>query len=91
MENHEQLFYEWVGIKIAAKRKEARMTQQQLADKIGLSRSSVVNLEKGRQTPPIYTFWRIATVLNVSPSEILPVKNEHTLSELENTEHLCQV
>lgn len=81
MEHQEKAFYVWVGIKIMAMRKEARMTQQDLGDKIGLSRTSIVNIEKGRQTPPIYTYWEIARVLDVSPGEILPVKNEHTFSD----------
>jgi len=39
-----------VGATIKALRKIRRLTQQQLADRCGLSRVSITNIELGRQT-----------------------------------------
>jgi len=77
MENEEKLFYSWVGKKIILYRKKRKLTQKEFAKKLGLSRVSIVNIEKGRQTPPLFTYWKIAEILNVDPSEILPSRNEH--------------
>lgn len=45
------------------------LTQQQLADLIGLSRTSVTNQEAGRQSTPWATLMLLADVLGVSLDE----------------------
>ena len=44
-------------------REHARLTQQELADHIGISRASVVNYETGRHAPsrPVLLSWSMAT------------------------------
>lgn len=44
-------------------REHARLTQQELADQIGISRASVVNYETGRHSPsrPVMLSWSLAT------------------------------
>lgn len=84
MKSLEESFYKWVGKKIAIIRRKEKLTQEKLANKIGLSRASIVNIEKGRQTPPLFTFWALAEALKVEPYEILPLKNEHLLPDASN-------
>lgn len=81
MIENEVLFYKWVGSRIKTIRKENKLFQEDLAKQLGLSRASIVNIEKGRQTPPLFTYWKIAEILKVEPSEILPTKNEHMLPD----------
>jgi len=48
------------------------MTQGRLGASIGLSRTSITNIEKGRQKLLIDTLWVIARVLGVPGHELLP-------------------
>jgi putative transcriptional regulator len=44
------------------------MTQQQLADKVGVTRQTIVSIEKGNYSPSLELAFRIALVFN-SPLE----------------------
>lgn len=83
MKDQEKLFYQWVGNRIAMIRKKRKLTQKELADLLELSRASIVNIEKGRQTPPLYTFWNIADKLKIDVDKILPFKGEHKLPNVD--------
>lgn len=66
-------FYHNVGLLIREARKKANnMTQEALASSVGLTRTSLTNIEKGRQKILLHTFTRIAAALNVEPSDLLP-------------------
>lgn len=47
------------------------MDQQELADAVGTSRSSIGNIENGRQAVTLSMFWRIAEALGKNPGEFL--------------------
>lgn len=47
------------------------MTQGDLAERVGLGRTSMTNLEGGRQNPPLSILPELASALGVSPSELL--------------------
>lgn len=64
-------FYVAVGRCIAMARK-GRMTQEALAKKATLTRTSIINIEKGRQQILLHTLIDIATALHVSPVELIP-------------------
>lgn len=49
-----------------------KLTQQDLADKVGLTRTSVTNIEKGNQQVSLAMLYRFASALNVSPTDLLP-------------------
>ena len=70
--------YALLGRRIADARVQSRIpiSQTDLAQRSGLSRGSIANIEAGRQRPPIETIWRIAAVLNVDPRELLPSLEE---------------
>lgn len=69
-------FYAEVGRRVRAARERirdgARMTQQQLADAVGLKRVSITNLERGRQRVPAHALADIAVALGVAPGSLLP-------------------
>jgi transcriptional regulator with XRE-family HTH domain len=61
-----------LGVRIREVRRNAELTQQQLADQIGVSRGSIANIELGDQAPPPYRLAVIAMVLRVQPGDLLP-------------------
>lgn len=71
-----------IGDKIKSLRKEKGLTQQQLADKLNISRNSLINYENNRRTPSIRKIKKIAEVLGVSYSEIIFDNEKITLSEI---------
>ena len=60
-----------VGHFIAAKRKEAGLTQQQLADKLAISFQAISKWENGAAYPNIEILKDLASALHVSVDEIL--------------------
>jgi transcriptional regulator with XRE-family HTH domain len=60
--------YKIVGTRVRDARSEARMTQEGLAEILGVTRSSIANLEAGRQGIPVHRLIHIAHALNVSVS-----------------------
>jgi transcriptional regulator with XRE-family HTH domain len=53
-------------------RKLKGISQDELAEKLNLTRTSVVNIEKGRQGISVEHIWGIAAVMNINPSELFP-------------------
>ena len=45
-------------------RNELRLTQEELAKSVNLTRQSIIAIEKGKFTPSIYTALRLARALN---------------------------
>ena len=60
------------GAKLAHHRKKIRMTQMDLAKRVGLSRTTIANIERGRQTVSLPLFFRFAIALNVAVEDLLP-------------------
>lgn len=60
-----------ISIKIYQKRKELHMTQQELADLIGVSRQSVAQWEGGHTCPDMDNIVLLARTLNVSCDYLL--------------------
>jgi len=63
-------------IRIARQRIVPPISQVQLAEKIGVSRASIVNIEAGRQRPPLHVLWQIAEVLGTELAELIPSNAE---------------
>jgi transcriptional regulator with XRE-family HTH domain len=60
-----------VGEKIRVARQAARMTQDQVAKRIGMTRSSVANLEAGRQDMNLSRLAGLARVLSLDLNEVI--------------------
>lgn len=69
-------FYEILGNKICRLRRDGQISQEALAKKLSLSRVSIVNIEKGRQRPPLHTYWEIAETLGIPLGNIIPTVGE---------------
>jgi transcriptional regulator with XRE-family HTH domain len=64
-------FYAAVGGRIA-KARCGRMTQEALAAKTSLTRTSIINIEKGRQQILVHTLVDIAQALQVPITDFVP-------------------
>ena len=62
-----------IGNRIRMYRKESGLTQEQLADKINVTKSRVSNWEQGINRPDADILADICRALNVSPSSLLDV------------------
>jgi len=61
----------YTGHIIEQARKEAKMTQTELAERVGSSKSYISRVENGRTEPKVSTFYRIASALGRSV-ELIP-------------------
>ena len=55
--------------------RKPEMSQQVLADAIGLSRASVANIERGHHRIQIHVLYDIAGALDIEPHDLLPHPN----------------
>lgn len=75
----------FVGMKIKEFRKNKKLTQQDLADLVGVKNSAISNYEQGTRIPKRDFLFRVANALGVSIDEFFPMQNEEkssTLSEI---------
>ena len=86
-----QLYYAAVGARVRAGRTAAGLSQAMLAQRIGFTRSSIANLEAGRQRIALHLFVIIAAALGVEPEELLPDPSvlEDTGAPIDLNEHLA--
>lgn len=64
--------YNYIGHKIFVFRKRKKMTQDQLAKKINLQRTSIVNIESGTQRITVANLYLISDILNVDIKDLMP-------------------
>ena len=63
-------FYKKLGSRIKAKRKNLNITQQQLADKVGISLNFMGKIEVAFSKPSLDTLIDIANALNITLSDL---------------------
>lgn len=80
--NDLESFYLKLGSLIREKREAKGITQESLAWMVALSRTSITNIEKGRQKLLLHTFLDISSALELKPEALLP---KISLNELEQT------
>lgn len=83
----ELALYTALGRRIARARKTVRpksLSQQQLAERAGLTRGSIANIERGHQHPPLETLFRLARALEVEVQVLLPSMAEVGAEDLES-------
>ena len=61
-----------VGLMICAARNQAKMTQEELASKVGRSRPQIANIEAGRSSFDIKMLSMFADALGVPAKELIP-------------------
>jgi transcriptional regulator with XRE-family HTH domain len=70
------VLYGIIGSRISELRKFHNENQQELANKIGLKRSTISNIELGRQQVSLHLLYRICQVYNAEIYSLLPRVNE---------------
>src|SRR5438045_4037168 len=75
----EDLLYQLVGDKIRKAREgcSPHRSQSKLAKDLGRSRTSIVNIEAGRQHASLHVLWQIADKLDIDLSTLLPTRGEY--------------
>ncbi|KAA9331155.1 helix-turn-helix domain-containing protein [Adhaeribacter soli] len=67
----EKEFYTNLGLRIKALREKSNLKQESFAQLLGLSRASVVNIEKGRQNPSFFLINRMTKILGVTFDDLI--------------------
>jgi DNA-binding XRE family transcriptional regulator len=83
MKTNEMLLYQKLGQKIRQKREDANLTQAKLAENVSVLRTSITNIEAGRQKAPLYLIYELCAVLQIDIKDVLP--SVHDLAELQNS------
>lgn len=65
-----------LGDRIRARREKLGLTQQELAEAVGLSRTSVTNIERGRQAVLVHQLAIFAKALGVRTASLIPNDDE---------------
>ena len=61
----------YVGDRLKEIRTRRLLTQEELAEKAGVSAATVVNVERNNQEPHFRTIRKLAKALDVDPTELL--------------------
>jgi transcriptional regulator with XRE-family HTH domain len=64
--------YREFGRQFREARKEAGLTQKHVAERVGLTRTSVTNIERGRQHISLHQLYLLAAAVGRQPAELLP-------------------
>lgn len=64
--------YEELGQRIRARREERGLSQAKFAGRVDLTRTSISNIENGRQHLPLHSLYRFADILECRPHDLLP-------------------
>lgn len=83
MHRHEILYRE-VGQRVRSLRTTAGLTQSALAQRVGLTRTSITNIERGRQQFSLHILYDLADALAVPPTALLsppPAEQEIAIDE----------
>ncbi len=67
-----------VGQRIRKAREARNLSQADLANVVSLTRTSITNIECGKQKPLLHTLYDIADALGVDPRSFLPEASEST-------------
>jgi transcriptional regulator with XRE-family HTH domain len=60
------------GRLLRSARHAATLSQHELGERVGLSRTSITNIERGSQPVALHTFIRLASAVGVPAAELLP-------------------
>ena len=69
-----QRLYAEFGRLLREHRTKARLSQQVVADRVGLSRTSITNIEIGRQHIPLHMLYELAYAVHTTLENLLPDK-----------------
>jgi DNA-binding XRE family transcriptional regulator len=68
----ERELYRIVGHQIRLRREKLKLSQNKIADDVGVQRTSITNIESGRQKPPLHLLYSICIALKIELADVLP-------------------
>lgn len=71
MINQDRL-YSFIGEQLKSHREKQGLTQGDLAGLVRLERTSITNIEGGKQKLPIHVLYGVCKALSIAPSDVLP-------------------
>ena len=81
-----------IGNKILELRKKENLSQEELAEKVGVARQTISKWELGETAPDIKQAKQLANIFNVSVDELVDGNNESAvMKKLSNTEKLAGI
>ena len=75
MTSSEQQFFKALGARIAELRKEQDLSQQALADQLGIAQQTFAHYEVGRARMPVSLLPQLARIFGVAVDELLGLRN----------------
>lgn len=73
---------EYFGSNLARLRKERGLTQQELAEQLGMNKQTISNIEKGKSYPTFRNLEKISQTLNASHVQLFGSPKEVTVSDI---------
>lgn len=65
------VFTETLGYRIRCRREDLGLSMEELAEKVGMSKTGIWQIEKGRSVPRANTIYRMCFALKISPNRLL--------------------
>lgn len=72
--------YREFGRILRLRRSDAKLTQDEVANKVGLGRTSITNIEQGRQHVSLHMLFQLADAIGVRAQDLLPDRAAQPLS-----------
>lgn len=82
----ERELYRTVGKNIRVRREKLKLSQNTIADDVGVQRTSITNIESGRQKPPLHLLYSICLALKIELADVLPKTGDVELRQVVDVE-----
>lgn len=82
--NHEMELAQCIGKALAFHRKKTRLTQDQVAERLGVERVTISRFERGAVIPPVPRLYELAEIYGCTASELLLQGSARTLDQAED-------
>ena len=66
-----EVSYRMLGLRLQMEREHRKITQDEIAKKTGLNRTSISNIEMGRQRIQLHDFLKFCKALNMTPQKLI--------------------
>ena len=69
--------FKQIGVNIRTLRKQRKLSQSDIAEKIGVSRQQIANYEKGEATIPLVSVYKLSVIFNISIDSLIIDSEKH--------------